>query len=81
MGKTKKIYDLLKCNNDNIPLNDLDAWISYPDHNWIYNRLDIAKYQKLKCAPMPIQPTQYPVIIKPIINLYGMGNKIIKINS
>lgn len=81
MGKTYKIYDVLKCKNDDIPLNDLNAWLQYPDHNWIYNRLEIAKYQNLKCGPMPIEPKYYPVIIKPIINLYGMGNKIKKINN
>ena len=83
MGKTKKIYDILKCNNDNIPLNDLDAYTFYKEHNWIYNKLELATYQKLKCAPMPIEPKKedYPIIIKPIINLYGMGNKIIKINN
>jgi len=83
MGKTKKIYDILKCKNYDIPLNDLDAWSFYPNHNWVYNRLELAKYQGIKCAPMPIQPKDniYPIIIKPIINLYGMGNKIIKVNN
>ena len=81
MGKTYKIYDVLKCKNDDIPLNDLDAWLQYPDHNWVYNRLELAKFQGLKCAPMPITPLSYPVIIKPIINLYGMGHKIIKVNN
>lgn len=83
MGKTYKIYELLKCKNYNIPLNDLNAWSSYPNHNWVYNRLELAKYQGIKCAPMPIKPPDniYPIIIKPIINLYGMGHKIIKINN
>ena len=53
MGKTYKIYDVLKCKNDDIPLNDLNAWLQYSDHNWVYNRLEIAKYQNLKCGPMP----------------------------
>ena len=39
------------------------------------------EFQGIEHAPMPIEPSTYPVIIKPIINLYGMGLNIIKVNN
>ncbi len=80
MGKYSKIYDLLECKID-VPINDMDAWQKYPKHRWIYNKAMICQYQGISYAPMPIEPKKYPVIIKPIINLYGMGLNIIKVNN
>ena len=80
MGKYFKLYKILKC-PINIPLNDLDAWSTYPEHRWVYNRLEIALFQNIECAPMPILPNKYPIIIKPIINMYGMGLNVLKINN
>lgn len=75
MGKYKKIYNILNCPID-IPINDLNAWEKYPEYRWIYNKIILCEYQDIKCAPMPIEPDNYPVILKPIINLYGMGLNI-----
>lgn len=75
------IYYLKKNNKSNIvPINDISAYIKYPKYNYIYNKLFLANLQNLKAAPLPIYPLIYPVIIKPIYNLYGMskGFKIIK---
>lgn len=80
MTKYKKIYHILKATID-IPINDLDAWKKYPQYNFLYNKINICEYQNIKHAPMPIEPENYPVIIKPIINIYGMGLNVIKINS
>lgn len=80
MPKYKKLYKDLKCDID-IPINDLDAWSTYKDYRWIYNRLALSEIQDVECAPMPIEPKKFPVIIKPIINLYGMGLNIKKVNS
>lgn len=80
MGKYKKIYEVLQCPVD-IPLNDLGAWEAYPKYRWIYNKMNICQFQKIKHAPMPIPPKKYPVIIKPIINMYGMGLHTIKVNN
>lgn len=82
MSKYYIFYDILKCDkNIGIPINDLCAWKKYPKYNWIYNRLELARYQGLDCAPMPIEPKNYPIIIKPIINLYGMGLNCKKVND
>ena len=29
----------------NIPINDLESWNSYPEYNWVYNKINICKYQ------------------------------------
>lgn len=84
LSKWDKLYKYLNCQVD-IPINDLDAYKNYPEHRWIYNRLILAELQGLKCAPLPIEPEigEYPVVVKPIINLYGMGlnSRIIKNQS
>jgi len=82
ISKYDTIYNLHHCDPSIvIPTNDLDAWVTYPKYNWIYNRLQLAQMQNIKAAPMPIQPDTFPVIIKPIVNLYGMGLNIKKITS
>lgn len=82
ISKYHTIYNVLACDTKIIiPTNDTDAWFLYKDHNWIYNRLLLAQMQNIECAPMPVEPIKYPVILKPIINLYGMGLNITKINS
>lgn len=80
MGKCEKLYTLLKCPID-VPINDLDAWTRYPKHRWIYNRMEICEFQKTRYAPMPVEPKEYPVIIKPIVNLYGMGLNVHKLED
>jgi hypothetical protein len=82
MTKHDKLYYILKCPKKvKIPTNDMNAWEQYPQYNWIYNRLEIAKFQNVPCAPLPVEPKKYPVIIKPVINLYGMGLHIQKVNN
>lgn len=67
--------------DDYCPKNDEDAWLLYPNYNFIYNKIFICQIQNLSYAPMPILPNKYPVVIKPIINLMGMGINAIKINN
>lgn len=67
--------------SDVIPKNDLEAWILFPKYNFIYNKLFLFQYQNIDCDPMPIFPNEYPIVIKPIINLMGMGLNAIKINN
>lgn len=62
-------------------LTDFNCWINYKQHNWIYNKLDLAQKQNLISAPWPIIPKNYPVIIKPIINLLGMSRGFQIINT
>jgi hypothetical protein len=63
------------------PKNDIEAYTLYPKYNIVYNKLEIAKFQNLNCNPLPILPNKYPIIIKPIINLLGMGLNAKKIKT
>jgi len=56
-----------------VPTEDGDAYVLYPQHRWIYNKLLIAESQQLPCAPHGIVPDAFPVFSKPIYNLRGLG--------
>jgi hypothetical protein len=56
-----------------IPTSDEVAWVVNSKHNWVYNKLAIAQSQRMPCGPLGTEPTEYPVVIKPITNLYGGG--------
>lgn len=75
----REILDYLE--EKNIPVNDFQAYQKYYNYNDVYNKLLLSQLQGLDCAPVGIVPTEYPVIIKPIINLYGMSQCYKKINS
>jgi hypothetical protein len=64
-----------------MPKNDVEAWSLYPKYNFLYNKMFICNHENIKYAPMPITPDKFPIVIKPIINLLGMGNNAIKINN
>jgi hypothetical protein len=56
-----------------IPTEDSDAWLWYPDHRWVYDKIAIARSQGLDAAPHGVAPPHFPVFSKPITNLKGMG--------
>ena len=56
-----------------IPSNDITAWDIYPKYRYIYNKMFIMDFQNIDNKPVPIEPKTFPVVIKPIINLRGMG--------
>jgi len=56
-----------------IPTDDGDAWLLFPAHRWIYNKLAICETQGLPHGPHGIEPSFYPVFSKPVYNLRGMG--------
>lgn len=70
-----------KKSKNKIPKNDIDSWNFYPNLQNIYNKMELCKYQNIPYSPMPILPTIFPVIIKPIINLSGMGLNSFKVNN
>jgi hypothetical protein len=64
--------------------SDTEAWEAYPKFRYFYNKLWVAKSQNIQCNTMDIPPnliTQYPVFIKPIINLDGGNKDCYKIDS
>ena len=67
-------FEHVACPADvNIPTEDSDAWLWYPDHRWVYDKLAVAQSQGLEAAPHGVEPPRFPVFSKPIINLKGMG--------
>ena len=57
----------------NIPTEDSDAWLWYPEHRWVYDKIAVARSQGLEAAPHGVPPPRFPVFSKPITNLKGMG--------
>ena len=56
-----------------MPTEDSDAWLWYPEHRWVYDKLRVALSQGLDAAPHGVMPPHFPVFSKPMINLRGMG--------
>ena len=56
-----------------IPTEDSDAWLWYPQHRWVYDKIAVARSQGLDAAPHGVVPPGFPVFSKPIVNLKGMG--------
>lgn len=67
--------------SEKIVIDDVEAYIEYPKYNIIYDKFWLSRSQNMICGPMGVYPDQYPIIFKPIINLYGMSRGFIKINN
>lgn len=69
-----QFFDRVECPDDVlIPTDDPDAWIWYPKHRWVYDKLKIAESQGIVCGPHGVPPERYPVFSKPMMNMKGMG--------
>ena len=53
--------------------SDIEAYARNPQFNWVYDKLNLVKDQGIVCAPIGVNPNNYPVCIRPIINLFGMS--------
>ncbi len=56
-----------------VPTDDMTAWKLFPEHRWVYNKLDVCESQGMEGAPHGIDPPHFPVFSKPIYNMHGMG--------
>jgi len=54
-------------------MNDIDAWRRYPNYRWVYNKLELYDRLGYYAKPHGTEPVVFPVVSKPIINLWGMG--------
>jgi hypothetical protein len=64
----------VKCPEDvEIPTEESDAYRLYPEHRWVFNKLQVAESQQLLCGLHGIDPPHYPVFSKPTYNMRGMG--------
>ena len=54
--------------------DDIEAWSLYPQHRWLFNKLDVALRLGYDAAPVVVPVTQSgKYVVRPIYNLYGMG--------
>lgn len=65
--------------NLEIPVSDEHAYMHFPAHNWVYNKLELMRIQNIEAHPHGVVPQKYPVFSKPIYNFWGMsiGAKIV----
>lgn len=69
-----KMLTAQMCDNKlRICVDDHSAWHTYPKNRWMFNKLEASASFGVESAPHGIEPTSYPVVSKPIYNLYGMG--------
>ncbi len=67
-------FENVVCPDDvDIPTEDGDAYLWFPKHKWVYNKLLVAESPGLACGPHGIDPPSFPVFSKPIYNMRGMG--------
>lgn len=66
-----------------IPLVDAHAWARAGSFRWVYNKLDIAISQGIPADLIGSakNPVSFPVIVRPVYNLWGMGHMAQIINS
>ena len=70
----EQYFEGVDCPEDvNVPTEDGDAWLWYPEYKWIYNKLAISESQGFACGPHGIEPPSFPVFSKPVFNMRGMG--------
>jgi len=64
-----------------IPTTDEAAWNHFQEYRWVYLKLNVALSQEIRCAPIGFDPEEYPIFVKPICNLLGMGVGARKISN
>ena len=76
-----KIYKNINIDNVIIPTTDDVAWEFFPSDRWIYNKLDLSEINKIPCGPAGTYPNKYPVVVKPMMNLFSGGYGSRKIDT
>ena len=67
-------FENVPCPDDvRVPTEDGDAWLWFPRHRWVYNKLEVAASQGLTCGPHGLDPPSFPVFSKPIYNLRSIA--------
>jgi len=79
--KKKVLEKLKKYDVSKYPKNDIHAWKLYPEFIIMYDKFFVCNIQGIQCGPISVEPKEYPVIVKPVFNLHGMGNEAEKINN
>ena len=68
-------YDKLSTDGVLIPTTDDIAYTINRDFRWAYNKLTITQMQNIPCGPVGTLPTEYPVCVKPMMNLFPCNRK------
>lgn len=61
--------------------DDVTAWKELPEFRWMLDKLYVQSKLGAYCGPVGIPPEKFPVYVKPIINLFGMGINSYKAHS
>jgi hypothetical protein len=64
-----------------IVLDDITAWHEFPRSRWMLNKLYVQQRFGVDCGPVGVNPSSYPVWVKPVINVQGLGIGSKKIES
>ena len=60
---------------------DLISYEKNPEFNWLYFKNRICEIQNIPYLPCPIKPKEFPSIVRPLINLTGMGSEVTIVNN
>ena len=53
---------------------DYEAWEAYPQHRWVFNKLELSQKLGYECGPACVAIKHSGMyVVRPIYNLYGMG--------
>jgi hypothetical protein len=64
-----------------IVLDDITAWHEFPRSRWMLNKLYVQQRLGVDCGPVGVNPSAYPVWVKPVINVHGLGIGSKKVES
>jgi len=70
--------------HDNSQLEDWEAWTMYPEHRWVFNKLELALRLGYAAGPVPCPVAATgEYVVRPIYNLSGMaaGAKIMTLQT
>lgn len=65
-------------------MEDWEAWELYPEHRWVFNKLELSSQLGYTCGPTPMPvPVTGEYCVRPIYNLGGMsaGSKILHLKQ
>lgn len=56
-----------------VPASDPAAWSLNPKHRWVYDKLRLYERLGIEAGPAGTEPEGGDLILKPVVNLWGMG--------
>ncbi len=64
-----------------VPVSDEISYLEYPDLRWVFNRVELCKSQNIDHGLTNVEPSEYPVYVKPITGLFNKTDAARKIND